>query len=232
MNRIKKFLLIILLLFTIFLTSCFRDPIELKVPEGFYGGDIYGIYQGNCAHDSGGIRIGYTYDNNKMSLDNINIKLYFGIDLEEFKIQLHKTLDIQNEDYGKYEFIVSYHTDGLEHQVSTSNILKNFVIDFSDYNTYKDYLCIVELYDDTQKENIYKFNYSKSGVVDVFIDQKEILSPTASNFIYFQIDVLELYEGDLEGFKYRIHEYWAALGYYIIENNFVIYVENNKNMIV
>ena len=42
--------------------------------------------------------------------------------------------------------------------------------------------------------------------------------------------MLELYEGDLEGFKYRIHEYWAALDYYIIENNFIIYIDNNRNI--
>ena len=229
MNRIKKFLLIILFLFTVFLTSCFRDPIELKVPEGFYGGDIYGIYEGNCTISPGGLRIGYTYDYNVMSLDDINIKLYFGIVLDEFKIQLHKILDIQNEDYGKYEFIVRYQTDGFEYEVSTSNILKDFFIDFSDYNSYKDYLCTVELYDDTQKENIYKFNYSNSGVIDVFIEKKEILFSTPRT-IYFKIDVLELYEDKFDGAKYRIHEYWASLDYYIKENNFVIYVENNKNM--
>ena len=117
MKQFKKSLSLFLYFITLFFLISCGFPVDGKVykfnlPEGLYGGDIYSAREWydddeldeSHYHNFSSLRIGYTYENDTMPIDNIKFKVHYGIFEEWFysDINLGYLYNIFSEDIDDY----------------------------------------------------------------------------------------------------------------------------------
>ena len=159
MKQFKKSLSLFLYFITLFfLISChdYNNRLEIfELPEGLYGGDIYRAYDwykhGEDSTYYSSLRMGYTYENDVMSVANVNILLHFGILEDRISHDLELAYKKGKFDRNIKDYIlkiyfqpISYHNSEVEKNII---IIREYAIHANDeqcWNKYKAINIIME----------------------------------------------------------------------------------------
>ena len=248
MKQFKKSLSLFLYFITLFfLISCGNrvdgGGISFDLPEGLYGGDIYSaIYWYDDDeldkfhyHNYSSLRIGYTYENDTMPIDNMRFKVYYGIFEDWFysDINLGYFYKIFSEEIDDYVIRVSFHHYAGKNQFSlkykpkqTTILEKKFNINNEDkLNNLKVINTIIE---DKSIVKLCKTDYLDTCIFDFLLPIERInLALDENNNLYeyheltFKIELIQLGVDNQLSAEYRCYRF-ADLSFRIIGDEAII----------
>ena len=249
MKQFKKSLSLFLYFISLFfLISCGNRVdgwnISFELPEGLYGGDIYSALRWYDDDDiySGfnSIRIGYTYESEKMPINDIKFKVHYGIFEEWFykDINAGYMYGTFSEDIDDFIIRVSFFHSAGDHQFSLSygreqNIILEQKININDNNELNNFKVINTIIEDSSIVKLCKTDYLDTCIFDFQLPVERInLALDENNNIYkyhklsFMIELIqiELIQSGLKEppLTNRMCNRFASLSFQIVGDEVII----------
>lgn len=181
MKQFKKSLTLLLYFITLFfLISCYdyhNYPEIFELPEGLYGGDIYSAYNWYMYREDSryysSLRMGYTYENDVMSVDNVNILLHFGVLEDRISHDLELAYEDRIYEGGRFDRNIkdftlkiyfqpfSYLTPNVGKDIT---IIKEYKINITDEQCWNEFKAINIILEDRGPAKMCKTEYSESCI--------------------------------------------------------------------
>lgn len=248
MKQFKKSVSLFFYFITLFFSVSCGNPIDgvstsFDLPEGLYGGDIYSVlrwYDDDELdkfhyHNYSSLRIGYTYENDTMPIDNIRFKVYYGIFEDWFYNDINlgyseKTFSEEIDDYvirvsffhsaGRNQFSLKYKSG--EMMILEKNLNIN---DINELNNFKVLNTIIE---HSSFASVCKTEYLDTCIFDFLLPIERInLALDENNNIYeyhklsFKIELIQLGVDNQLSAEYRCYRF-ANLSFRIIGDEAII----------